>query len=141
MGAVSFIVYGNAQPAGSKRAGMTKSGRMFVRDDAKGSRPWKSQVAQTAGEAMNGTGLLDGPLILTVRFFVPRPKGHFGARGLRPSAPSWPAVRPDATKLLRAVEDACTGVIWRDDAQVVEQHVLKMYGEPARAEVEVEERW
>ena len=134
---VSFTVYGKPQPAGSKRAGQSKSGKLFVRDDAKGSAPWKRQVAQAAGEAVNGSGLLDGPLELSVIFTVPRPKGHYGVRGLRPSAPEWPAVRPDVTKLLRAIEDACTGVVWRDDAQVIAQHAYKVYGEPARAEVSV----
>lgn len=137
MNGVSFTVYGVAQPAGSKRAGMSKSGKMFVRDDAKRSRPWKTQVSQAAGEAVNGAGLLDGPLELSVIFTVPRPKGHYGARGLRPSAPAYPAVRPDVTKLLRGVEDALTGIVWRDDAQVVAQHAYKVYGEPARADIEV----
>lgn len=137
MAEVTFTVYGQPQPAGSKTAGRTKSGRMFVRDSAKGSAPWKRQVAQTAGEAMNGSGLLDGALELSIIFTVPRPKGHYGVRGLRPSAPEHPTVRPDVTKLLRAVEDACTGVVWRDDAQVVAQHAYKEYGEPARADVRV----
>jgi Holliday junction resolvase RusA-like endonuclease len=86
---------------------------------------------------MNGDGLLDGPLALAVTFHVPRPKGHYGKRGLRPTAQVYPTTRPDVTKLLRAVEDACTGVVWRDDAQVVRQVAAKVYGEPARAEVEV----
>lgn len=134
---LAFTVYGQAQPAGSKTAGRTKSGRMFVRDSAKGSRPWKTQVAQAAGEAMNGTGLLDGALELSVIFTVPRPKGHYGVRGLRPSAPEHPTTRPDVTKLLRAVEDACTGIVWRDDSQIVAQHAYKEYGEPACAQVKV----
>lgn len=137
MAEVSFTVYGMAQPAGSKTAGVTKSGKTFVRDSAKKSRPWKTEVARTAAEAMDGAALLDGPLALTVMFFVPRPKGHFGARGLRPSAPEYPTVRPDVTKLLRAVEDAVTGIVWRDDAQVVHQTAFKAYGEPARATVTV----
>lgn len=136
---LTFTVYGEAQPAGSKTAGRTTDGRMFVRDAAKRSRPWKTQVAQTAGDAMNGAGLLDGALELSVIFTVPRPKSHYGARGLRPSAPEHPTKRPDITKLLRAVEDACTGIVWRDDAQVVHQHARKRYGEPACAEVQVSE--
>ena len=137
MPSVAFTVYGVAQPAGSKTAGKSKSGKLFVRDSAKGSAPWKRQVAQAAGEAMNGSGLLDGALELSVIFTVVRPKGHFGARGLRPSAPEHPTVRPDVTKLLRAVEDACTGIVWRDDAQVVAQHAYKQYGETACADVKV----
>lgn len=134
---VQFVVYGVAQPAGSKRAGQTKTGRLFVRDDAKKSRPWKSEVSAAAVDAMSSSELLAGPLELEVVFTVPRPKGHFGARGLRPSAPAYPAVRPDVTKLLRAVEDACTGIVWRDDAQVVEQYARKQYGEPAAVTVTV----
>ena len=134
---LSFTVYGLAQPAGSKVAMKTKTGKLLVRDAAKGSRPWKTQVAQAAGEAMNGSGLLDGALELSVIFTVPRPKGHYGVRGLRPSAPEHPTVRPDVTKLLRAIEDACTGIVWRDDAQIVAQHAYKEYGEPARADVRV----
>lgn len=137
MSEVTFTVYGTPQPAGSKTAGMSKSGKMFVRDSAKGSAPWKRQVAQSAGMAMNGRGVLDGALKLTVIFTVPRPKGHYGKRGIRPSAPPYPTVRPDVTKLLRAVEDACTGVVWRDDAQVVHQHAMKLYGETAKCAVEV----
>lgn len=134
---MSFTVHGVPQPAGSKTAGRTKDGRMFVRDSARRSAPWKRQVAQAAGEAMNGGGLLDGALRLGVCFVVPRPKGHYGAKGLRPSAPEHPTVRPDVTKLLRAVEDACTGVVWRDDAQVVWQVAWKEYGEPAHCLVTV----
>ena len=137
---LSFTVYGQAHPAGSKTAMRTKTGKLLVRDAAKGSRPWKTQVAQAAGEAMNGTGLFDGALELSVIFTVPRPKGHYGVRGLRPSAPEHPTVRPDVTKLLRAVEDACTGIVWRDDAQIVEQHAIKRYGEPACVTVKVARR-
>lgn len=141
---VSFTAYGLPQPAGSKRAFTHRhTGRVMVVDAAKGSRGWKQEVAAAARAAMttqavDGGGLLpDGPLALHVQFFLPRPKGHIGARGLRPSAPDYPTTRPDATKLLRAVEDALTGIIWRDDAQVVVQTVSKHYGEPARCEVEI----
>ena len=137
MSEITFTVYGQAQPAGSKTAGRSKSGKMFVRDSAKNSRPWKTEVAKTAAGAMNGDGLLDGALELSVIFTVPRPKGHYGVRGLRPSAPKHPTVRPDVTKLLRAVEDACTGIVWRDDSQIVAQHAVKRYGEPACVEVRV----
>jgi Holliday junction resolvase RusA-like endonuclease len=35
--------------------------------------------------------------------------------------------KPDASKLIRAVEDALTHVVYRDDAQVVELVVGKFY--------------
>lgn len=143
---LTFTVYGLAQPAGSKIAGRTNTGRMFVRDDAKRSRPWKNAVAEAAAALRGANGgpladLLAGPLAVTMTFHVPRPAGHYGtgrnAGQLRPSAPVYPAVRPDVLKLARAVEDACTGILWRDDAQIVDEHLHKRYGDPARVEVTV----
>lgn len=134
---VSFTVYGQPAPAGSKTVGRGKTGQTFVRDSSKRSYPWKKDVAQAAGIAMRGRPLLDGPLLLELTFHVPRPKGHFGARGLRPSAPRFPTVKPDVLKLARAVEDALTGVCVRDDAQFVTETLQKTYGEPARCEVRI----
>ena len=58
-------------------------------------------------------------------------KGHYGtgrnADQVKASAPPHPTTKPDATKLVRAVEDALTGVIWRDDSQVVRQWASKVY--------------
>jgi Holliday junction resolvase RusA-like endonuclease len=70
---------------------------------------------------------------------MPRPRAHFGARGLRPAAPAWPTVRPDVLKLARAVEDALTGLVWRDDSQIVVELLTKQYGEQASCEVLVAE--
>lgn len=136
---VRFTVHGVAQPAGSKRAGITKAGKLFVRDDAKRSRPWKEQVAQAAGEAMVGRPMLTGPLLLYAVFVQVRPKGHFGKRGLRPSAPEYPTTKPDATKLLRGIEDAMSKIVYHDDAAIVGQLVMKVYGDSARCGIVVRE--
>jgi Holliday junction resolvase RusA-like endonuclease len=148
--ALQFTVLGRPQPAGSKRAFPIRRGGQItgvaVTDDAKRSRPWKDSVAAAAHNALQahtprGEGLLDGPLELRVDFFVARPAGHYGTgrnrERVKPSAPARPIVRPDATKLVRALEDGCTGILWRDDAQVVTQIVRKFYGVPERAEVEI----
>ena len=141
---IDFVVYGNAQPAGSKRAFQHRhTGRIVVTDDNPKSRSWKNDVADTAAAAMNGRQLLAGPLSLCVVFSIPRPKSHYGTGRnfgvVRNTAPRWPTVKPDATKLVRAVEDALTGIVWRDDAQVVHQIVSKRYGEPACAQIFVDQ--
>jgi Holliday junction resolvase RusA-like endonuclease len=143
---VAFTVLGKPAPAGSKRSfavrrGGVLTGQTATVDDSKRSRPWKDSVAAAAHQAHGIAELLDGPLELLVDFYVGRPAGHYGTgrnrERLKASAPPWPTVRPDATKLLRAVEDALTGLVWRDDAQVVSQAVRKLYGNPERAEVTV----
>jgi Holliday junction resolvase RusA-like endonuclease len=72
---------------------------------------------------------MEGPLRLDVEVVRARPKGHFGARGLRPSAPIYPAARPDLDNYLKTVLDALNGVAWRDDGQVVEVAARKLYGD------------
>lgn len=137
---IKFTVYGKAQTAGSKKAFAFKrrNGSMgaSVVDDNPKSRDWKSAVTSEGRRAYAGE-LLQGPLLLRLRFFLVRPKGHSGKKGLRQSAPQYPDVKPDALKLTRAVEDALTGVVWRDDSQIVREAISKDYGEPARVEIEV----
>jgi Holliday junction resolvase RusA-like endonuclease len=130
---IVISVYGLPKTAGSKRVFLVgKAGgpqRPIVTDDsgAKG-RDWRATI-QHAIAAVYHEPPLTGPLELTCAFTVPRPRGHIGRRGsVRPSAPGYPTTRPDLTKLLRAVEDAATGLLWADDAQVVSQMVSKCYG-------------
>lgn len=140
VGRVSFFVVGHPEPAGSKR-GFPRAHRngihVAIVDANPKAKPWQYTVANVAMDKMAGRELFEGAVGLAVVFTLRRPKGHFGVRGLRPSAPAWPIVKPDCTKLLRAVEDALTGVVWRDDAQVVEQSVTKRYGEPEGAHVAI----
>ena len=120
--AIEFRVNGIPAPQGSKR----HVGNGIMVESSKAVGPWREAVRAECQRAIEagGTPVMDGPVGLTVRFFLPRPKGHFGTGRnvdrLRPSAPDWPAGKPDADKLLRAVLDALTaGGAWRDDAQVV----------------------
>ena len=46
-------------------------------------------------------------------------------------------VRPDADKCLRAILDSMTGVLYVDDAQVIDISARKHYGTPERVEVSV----
>lgn len=143
MSAIRFTVHGVAQPAGSKKGFVNRStGRVIITDDAKKSRPWKAQVSDAAGEAMHGRDLLDGPLLLELTFWVNRPKGHFGSgknhAAVRTAAPWAPTVKPDLLKLARAVEDALTGVVYRDDSQITYEVLQKAYTTGgARTEIRV----
>lgn len=135
---IRFTVFGTPQTAGSKRAfPIRRAGQKLgvrVTDDNPKSRDWKTTVSQVAAEHCRG-GLIDGALGVEFVFWLVRPKGHFGKRGLLPSAPEFPAVKPDVLKLARAVEDALTGVAWRDDALIVDEHLAKRYGERAGVDI------
>jgi Holliday junction resolvase RusA-like endonuclease len=138
---VSFTVHGKPEPAGSKR-GFVRGGRVVVTDANVKSRPWKALVTDAAIQAMTVRHSsfdvefdslrepLEGPLSVQFLFHVARPKGHQGAKGLRPSAPPYPITRPDLLKLARGVEDALTGIVYHDDSQIIEEVLVKGYGRP-----------
>lgn len=142
---VDFSVLGKPQPAGSKR----HVGKGRIIDDNPHAADWKGAVGIAALDYLAGlTGAtehdeqplwLDGPLGLVCVFTFGRPKSHFRsgrfAGQLKTGAPRAPTVKPDTTKLVRAVEDALTGIVWRDDAQVIEQSACKRYGSPPGARV------
>lgn len=137
---IRFTVLGDAKPGGSKRAfwrpGMKQPS---IVDANKNVKPWKQEVAAVARGAYDGP-LLSGPIAVVFTFYRPRPKGHFTSTGTMGKAGRempFPTTKPDVLKLSRAVEDALTGVIWRDDAAIVTETLFKRWGEPARVEIEI----
>lgn len=142
MTTIRFTCIDKPEPAGSKKAFAfaRRDGSLGanVVDDNDKSKSWKRSVAVEARLAYDGP-LLTGALAVTFVFYRPRPKGHFGAKGLKPSAPKYPTTKPDVLKCARAVEDALSKVIYQDDAQIVIERIYKQYGEPARCECVIEE--
>lgn len=127
-------VQGLPQPQGSARAVPIGNGRMRVTSANVKLRPWRQAVIAAAREEWGEREPVGSAVDVTCVFRLPRPVSHFGARGLRPSAPSRPKVRPDLDKLVRAVLDALTEAgVWRDDGQVVGLQVVKLYGVPGAA--------
>jgi Holliday junction resolvase RusA-like endonuclease len=133
---IQFWVPGIPQPGGSKKGFVNPSTkRVVIVDDAKRNKEWRSVVAMAAREAYQGVPL-DCPLSVRVCFYLPRPRGHYrtgkNAGQLLASAPAFPTKKPDSTKLWRSTEDALSGILWRDDSQVVRQVVEKKFaGEEA----------
>lgn len=137
--AIAFTVTGTPEPGGSKKAYVVNE-RAVVVDANPRVKGWRDQVASAALQ-VRPADLLRGPLAVEFTFFVPRPKGHYGtgknAGVVKDSAPRYPAARPDVLKLARGTEDALTDVLWADDALIVEERLMKLYGEPARCEITV----
>ncbi len=143
---ITFQVYGKPATAGSKKAYAFKRkdgslGANVTADDPK-ALLWRNAVAVAAHEAYDGP-LLTGPIILEVRIEFPRPGVHFGkgrnADKLKPSAPRWHIQKPDLGKLVRAIEDALKGVLFRDDSQIFHHVTGKCWGERYHTEVTLTE--
>jgi Holliday junction resolvase RusA-like endonuclease len=97
------------------------------------TRGYERDVAKLARSIMSNQQMLTGPLRLTLRFVLPRPK--------RPKFQQ-PAVRPDLDNFIKAIKDAFNGIVWSDDGQVTEITAGKYYdlvNPTPRTEVRIEE--
>lgn len=50
-----------------------------------------------------------------------------------------PIVKPDLDNYVKSTLDALNGIIWTDDAIIVELNVSKHYAESSRIEIEIED--
>lgn len=126
-----FVVLGLPKPAGSKKA-ISLPGRAYSQIiDASKNKPWIREVKKAAREAWLSKWMPSKrPIRAVVTFVMPRPANHFKADGtLKDWAPKHHIIRPDGTKLFRCLEDALTGIVWKDDAQVTKQEVDKKYSD------------
>lgn len=130
---VQFFVRGKCEPAGSKKA-VPMGRRWGVVDDNPAAEGWKKSVAGVAMVEMNGRQPYEGPMRVSMTFLLERPKSHYLTDGRSLSVAGRAFIchtqRPDALKLARAVEDAMSGVVYVDDNQIVEEHLLKRWTSP-----------
>lgn len=130
---IRFTVPGVPAPQGSMRALIPRGARFpVVISDNRNLKPWRQSVAFAAVEACPDRQLWQGPVSIGVVFYLPRPKSL-------PKRIVYPTKKPDCDKLVRGIFDALTGILWRDDSQVVEMAARKLYGDPPRAEITVQE--
>jgi len=119
------------------------TGHAMVKQDNSRTMPWRQEVARTArfvAARTPGAWPTDAPVRLEVAFYLARPQGHYGAKGMRGAARLHPSTKPDIDKLVRSLEDALSGIVYHDDAQVVELQASKLYAlrtDPPRAVVTV----
>jgi len=141
---LKFTAYGIPQPKGSAKAflpfhatkavvkavlenwrpgiivGMIKKLRPIVMSDNPKVKAWQKIIAQYASLDFQGPPW-EGPVRLDIKFYLPRPKAAANR--------CWHLTRPDLDKLVRAVTDGLTGIVYEDDKQVVWGHRSKEYEE------------
>lgn len=136
MTSVSFTVPGAAAPQGSKR----HVGNGVMVESSKRVKPWRLDVRLVAGLAMSGDPW-DGPVAVSVVFFYRRPQTHLLSDGVSLSAAGrrfpYPSGRGDVDKLLRALFDAMTSIVFADDRQVMSVFAEVCWGDRDEARVSV----
>jgi crossover junction endodeoxyribonuclease RusA len=129
---LEFRVFGVAVPKGNMRPFMItskKTGMQFpiLTESNRNVKSWSQLVAEGANHALGERPASERAVVmdgvrLTVAFYLPRPK-KYQKRGVNPAH----LTAPDLDKLVRAIKDALTHVIWHDDSQVIELVARKDY--------------
>lgn len=94
------------------------------------TRDYEALAAHEAAHAMGNRPPTDKPVELKLQIFMAIPKAW--SKKKKEAArlgDILPTKKPDASNVLKAIEDGFTGVVWVDDCQVVDHHITKRFAE------------
>lgn len=130
---VVFTVYGTPVPQGSMKAFTPKGWhRPVITGDNARTKPWKQQVSGVALSLNVPPFGKESAIVIVLDFYIKKPPS-IPKRRIRP------IVKPDLDKLCRSCFDSLTGILFTDDAQIVEVRATKHYDDRERVEIQVQE--
>ena len=106
--------------------------------DPEKSRNYKAYVKLLATQAMKEQGfeMIEGPCSLDILAFFEVPKSKskkFKERALE--GLERPTKKPDLSNIVKGIEDALNGLVYKDDSSIVYLSVGKYYSDVPRVEV------
>lgn len=120
---VEFVVL--IVPIGKARARVTSRGTFTPTK----TRNAEQAIALIAKGAMKGRQIASGRVIAAVEAVMPIPASWSKAKRMDAiSSVIRPIGRPDADNISKLVLDACNGIVYADDSQIVDLTVTKFYG-------------
>ncbi len=132
---IKFAIVGPVQAQQRPRFSR-QNGHVRTYDDKK-SRTYKAHVQKCAARYAPEQ-LIDSAIELHIDVFHKLQQS--GSKQLKADKLAHrvrPTVKPDLDNLAKGIKDALTGMIWRDDAQVVSLTVRKFYAVDPRAEITI----
>ena len=119
----------------------SRDGRSGIRAyDDKSYAAWRHYARGRAAEVCGTRAIECGPVRVWIAAFVMPPKAT--SKKALAAALAWetrPTVKPDVDNIAKAVFDSClTGIVIRDDNQVVELIVTKYFSDQPRVEVRID---
>lgn len=138
---VRFVVPGVPVAKGRARSRIARAahGREFVHHyTPPETKRYEKQIAVEAKIAMGARKPVDNAVSIVVNAFYPIPPSwpHWRQRDARAGV-IVPIVKPDWDNVGKAISDAMNGVVYGDDAAVVDATVRKRYSIDPRVEITV----
>jgi Holliday junction resolvase RusA-like endonuclease len=135
---VTFKV--DATPVPKARARYVRRGNHISTYTPEKTRTYETLIRDAAIEAMGTSEPLETPVTLYLHIRVPIPKSCTKKRlEAIQNGSEKPIKKPDASNVLKSVEDAMNGVVYKDDSQIVNIHVSKVYSSVSGVDVCIKE--
>lgn len=118
---VEFNIHGTPQPQGSAKSFIPKGWKRAVITTANpGLKSWRQDISITALQAMGEMEPMLGPVMVEATFYFAKPKSTSKKVVFK-------ITKPDVDKTLRGLLDGLSGIVFRDDAQVVQCKISKSF--------------
>lgn len=130
----------NIEPQQQERPRATGRGRFIRVYDPPKTAKFKRELKQLAMLEMQGRIKYEKAISVTIRFYRKVQKSVSKIEhARRTEGHVRPIVKPDLDNYIKSTLDALNGVIWTDDATIVELNTSKWYADDPRIEIEVKE--
>ena len=130
----------NIEPQQQERPRATGRGRFIRVYDPPKTAKFKRELKQLARLEMQGKDKFDSAISVTIKFFRKVQKSvSKKEHARRTKGRVRPIVKPNLDNYVKSTLDALNGVIWTDDATIVELNTSKWYADDPRIEIEVKE--
>ena len=127
------------EPIQQARPRATRYGRSIRVYDPPKVAKYKKQLAQLARLQHKGKPF-DGMLEVEISFYRQVQKSlSKKERSRRLSGEHRPTVKPDLDNYIKSTLDALNGILWTDDAHIVDLHAHKYYSDDPHIEITVTE--
>ncbi len=134
---IYFIVDGPVIPKGRPR--FTRGGRTYT---PKRTHDYETKVKDAyLREYPSGMAFKDEPLEMVLNVYMAVPKSFSKKKRDHMICFEYPTLhKGDADNFLKSIADACNGVVYTDDCQIVSAIVNKIWSETDKAEVTIREK-
>ena len=127
------------EPVEQARPRATYIGRRIIMYDPEKVKKFKKELGQLANMSYKDEPL-DGQLEVEITFYRQVQKSlSKKERARRLSGEHRPTVKPDLDNYIKSTLDALNGILWTDDAYIVDLHAHKYYSNDPHIEITVTE--
>ena len=129
----------DCNPVGKQRPRFRRVGNFVRTYSPKPTTDFESLIKSRAEQAMGGMEPLETPVALYCYVRLPIPQSYSKKRLQACLDGSERPKKPDLDNVVKAVQDALNGVIYKDDVQIVSLHATKKYDKVPGVEILVKE--